>query len=447
MPNTTNSQFMNLPVPVVTVDPGPQYAVDVNTCLTLIDSHDHTTGKGAPINPSGININADLPFNGYNATLLRSTRFSAQGSPLATASDLGCVYVSGVDLYFNDVNGNQIRMTQSGSIAGSPGNITGLVSPASVSYSSGSQTFTFLSSTSTAANIDAASYLLRNTNPSSNAITISAPNVLPSSYTMTMPQNMGSSGFVLQSDGVSNTSWQSKTSYRTIKISSDYTARPNDDVILASSAASGTAYVITLPASSGMFFKNTKIIRTDGNLLQNLIISSTGGKTIQGSPSVYLSTMGEAYDLNNDGSGSYVISNHRTETAWASYSPNIFGFGTVTSTLAFWRRSGDSIFLNVSFTTGTTQANTAAVTLPTGANIDFSLWTQTNQLVGAAAGNAAGAAYYTIITSFGASTAVFFGNQGAGNASLAVQNGNGVFGNTVAAAFMTTPIPISNWTA
>ena len=49
MSNTTNSPFMLLPVPVVGTDPGPDWANNLNACLAAIDSHDHSTDKGAPI--------------------------------------------------------------------------------------------------------------------------------------------------------------------------------------------------------------------------------------------------------------------------------------------------------------------------------------------------------------------------------------------------------------
>jgi hypothetical protein len=60
MPNTTTSPFMGMPVPVVGVDPGPDWANDNNSCLSIIDSHNHTTGNGAPL--SGlIPIGAVIP--------------------------------------------------------------------------------------------------------------------------------------------------------------------------------------------------------------------------------------------------------------------------------------------------------------------------------------------------------------------------------------------------
>src|SRR5882672_6876790 len=176
MPNTSTSQYMSMPVPTPTVDPGPQYAIDLNSCLTIIDQHNHATGNGQQITPTGISINSDLPFVGNNAIQLRSVRFTAQSSPIGTPTDIACLYASGNDLYYNDKNGVQIRITQSGGIVASPGNITNLVSPASVTYISGTQTFQFLSSTGVSANLDGGSVTIRSSVTASSGLTLAVPN-------------------------------------------------------------------------------------------------------------------------------------------------------------------------------------------------------------------------------------------------------------------------------
>lgn len=183
---TIPSANMGMPIPQVGVEPGPQWATDINNSLTIIDRHDHSPGSGVQVTPDGLNISKDLTFNGNNATLLRSSRYSAQGSPLAGASDLGAVYVSGVDLYYNDELGNQVRITQNGSVTGVSGSITGLVSPASASYSPGTQTFIWQSDVNQAANMDARSYILRNSTASPFGLTLEAP-TLTSDYDITLP--------------------------------------------------------------------------------------------------------------------------------------------------------------------------------------------------------------------------------------------------------------------
>lgn len=186
------SPNMSLTIPVVGQETGPQYATDVNNCMTTIDGHSHVAGSGVLITPAAINLSADLPFLNNNATQLRSVNFTPQGAPLALAADIGCIYVSGVDLYYNDVSGNQIRLTQSGSIVGTAGSIGGLPSgTASASYALG--TFTFQSATLTAANIDAGSYIFRNGTPSSFGLTLQPPNAMGADYSVTLPppSNLG----------------------------------------------------------------------------------------------------------------------------------------------------------------------------------------------------------------------------------------------------------------
>jgi len=188
MANVINSPYMTLPVPIVGVDPGPDYATNVNSCLGIIDQHNHTPGSGVLITPEAMDINADLTFQDNNATNIRAARFFVQPSAIpATGADLDELYVTGVDLYFNDGLGNQIRLTQNGAVSGTPGSISNLVAPASVSYNTVNKTFVFQSDVNTPANLDAASITLRNLTANSQGLTLSPPNAMGSSYTITLP--------------------------------------------------------------------------------------------------------------------------------------------------------------------------------------------------------------------------------------------------------------------
>lgn len=221
MANTTNTPNMGLAVPVVGVDPGPTWGTDLNSCFTLIDQHDHSPGSGVQITPSGLNINSDLSYQSNNLTFVRSVRFAAQAAALAGASDLGCAYVAGVDLYFNDLNGNHIQITQSGGIAGSPGSIANLTSPATASYVAANQTFVWQSAVNTPANLDAASVILRNLVASSKGLTLSPPAAMGSNYTITLPALPGANGNILQSDTSGNLSAVLAVDNSTLEISSN----------------------------------------------------------------------------------------------------------------------------------------------------------------------------------------------------------------------------------
>ncbi len=178
---------MNLPIPVVGVDPGPDYATNVDTCLLTIDGHNHSPGSGVQINPPGLNINSDLTINSNNLTSLRTVRFSSQGTVLTQPTDLDCIYVVLDDLFYNDGVGNNIRITQNGAIAGTPGSIANLTPPASAAYDSGTSTFIWESGINVPAGMDNGPVTIRNIVLNSPGITITPPSGLTSDYTITLP--------------------------------------------------------------------------------------------------------------------------------------------------------------------------------------------------------------------------------------------------------------------
>lgn len=180
----TLSPNMNLTIPIAGETSGPEYAEDINNSLTYIDSHDHTPGRGAAITPAGISINAALPMNNNFITGIAGLTLQPQVSTPA----IGTMYENGVDLYYVDGLGNNIRITQSGGIAGAPGSISNLVPPASASYSVVSSTFVWQSNTNIAANMDFGSAIFRNLSPNSTfGITVQAPAGLISNSTLTLP--------------------------------------------------------------------------------------------------------------------------------------------------------------------------------------------------------------------------------------------------------------------
>ena len=204
MANTIISPNMLLPVPVVGQDPGPQFATDINNCLSILDQHNHSVGSGNQITPGGMNISSDLAFRNNNATALRSTRYSSQSAVLSAATDLSCIYAVNGDLYYNDGSANQVRITQSGAVAGTPGSIGSLVSPASASYSAGAQTFIFQSAANTPATLDGASLRIRNpTVANSKALTLSAPAAMGADFGIVLP-NLPAAQAIITMDAAGN---------------------------------------------------------------------------------------------------------------------------------------------------------------------------------------------------------------------------------------------------
>lgn len=183
---------MSLTEPTVGGTLSPSWALILNANFTTLDQHNHAPGSGVPITPAGLNISSDLSFLQNNATNLRTARFSPISLGSLTGADTDCILVSGVDFYVVDGNGNQIRLTQSGGIAGTPGSISGLASPASATYVALTDTFVWQSGSNIAANMDAATYILRYPStgypsPSGDYIALQAPSSLASGFAITFP--------------------------------------------------------------------------------------------------------------------------------------------------------------------------------------------------------------------------------------------------------------------
>ncbi len=193
------SPNMNLPVPVVGVEVGPDWASDINACMAAIDSHDHGTGQGVPVTPAGLNINADLTMGSNNLIATRTVRFTAQNAALALAADLICIYAVGADLYYNDGAGNQVRITQSGSVTGASGTITGLPSgTASASFAGG--TFTWRSATNTPATMSTGPLVIGAQVVSPHTVTIGASAVQASDIALTLPLTLPAATSVMTMD-------------------------------------------------------------------------------------------------------------------------------------------------------------------------------------------------------------------------------------------------------
>lgn len=207
--SSTQTPNMNLTVPGVGTEPSPEWAQEINSDLSILDQHNHSPGQGVQITPSGIDISSDLTFQGNAATNLEYVLFSVQtGDPASNYVE----YVKGVDLYYTDGNGNHIQITSGGGVNGSPGSISNLTSPASASYVSATQTFVWKSGVSTAANMDAASLIVRYPGsyptPTGNYIAIEAPSSLSTGFALTLPAALPSvtSNLTLSNSGVIGTS-------------------------------------------------------------------------------------------------------------------------------------------------------------------------------------------------------------------------------------------------
>lgn len=206
MANTVISPNMNMPVPVVGVDPGPDWATNLDSCLSIIDQHNHTPGRGVQITTAGLNINTDLPLNGNNLITARSVRLAPQLSPIGLPADLGCIYESAGDLWYNSGGGAQVRLTNGSSPAGGAGSITGLPSgTASASYSAG--TFTFQSATNTPATMNVGPVIIGQPVASGFGVTISPSVSQAANYNLTLPVALPTTQSYVISDASGNLSF------------------------------------------------------------------------------------------------------------------------------------------------------------------------------------------------------------------------------------------------
>jgi microcystin-dependent protein len=206
---------MSLVLPTPTVTTGPEWAETLNTALELVDSHDHSVGKGTKINPNGLDINSDLPLGSNNLTNARSLRMISNASAIGGAADLRALYAVGSELYYNDGIGNQVQLTSNGGInAASVGGFGGdyTTSTALASYSSVSATFLFQQNTGINANIDAAELTIREAVASANAVKLKSPASLAASYDLTLLTALPASKLALLVDASGNLTAEEITS-------------------------------------------------------------------------------------------------------------------------------------------------------------------------------------------------------------------------------------------
>lgn len=177
--SSTLTPNMNLIVPGVGTEFGPTYALDINASLAIVDQHNHSNGNGVQITPAGLNINSALTLNNNFLTNAAGVTLTAQGSTPANKT----AYVSGVDLYFVDGNGNNIQMTASGSVNATSSGISS--GTATASFSAG--VLIVNAASSTPANIQGGSLLLGNNVSGSKFLTLAPPASMAANFGLTLP--------------------------------------------------------------------------------------------------------------------------------------------------------------------------------------------------------------------------------------------------------------------
>lgn len=285
MPNTPN---MGLTLPTPTVTLGPTYANQNNAAFTGVDSHDHTSGKGLQVPSLGIGINADLTFAGFNATNLKSTRFTSQGSALIGASDLSCLYVVSGNLYYNNSSGVAIQVTAGTGVnfvgsAGINGNYAS--SGASVFYTLGSQLYSFTNSGGTFSNLKALTYAA--VNAGGFAATLSVPAALAANYSIVLPSAAPAANQVLiQNSGNTGLAWSTRLAPTIQKFTATGTTTGYLFTVTAANATAGATYTNngntytvlgTITAGTQLYCSQASAPLSSGTLTK---ASGTGDATI-----------------------------------------------------------------------------------------------------------------------------------------------------------------------
>jgi microcystin-dependent protein len=206
--SSTLSPNMSLIVPTVGSEAGPTYALDINSSLAIIDGHNHSSGSGVQITPSGLNINSALTFQSNPATTLSYASFAISGSAPSASQSL---YVQNgtespialPDLWYFDGT-THIQITSGGTVNASIASLPG------ESYASGVFSWKQGIGSTTPANFDIGSIIIRPTSPGTTLSTTIAPSpLLATSFTLTLPTALpsGSTQFVtLDSSGNLGTS-------------------------------------------------------------------------------------------------------------------------------------------------------------------------------------------------------------------------------------------------
>lgn len=139
-----------------------------------------------------------------------------------------------------------------------------------------------------------------------------------------------------------------------------------------------------------------------------------------------------------------------TETGWSQYTPTFTQFGTVTVQSFWWKRIGDSLYIHGRFTTGTTGASEARISLPsvfvTSSNI------ATLQVFGkygrSTATTASHGGFVTVAPSVAYVNFSNFEVFGSGTVTaIGAAVGTSVAGNTEVLSVQAGPIPIQGWSS
>jgi len=189
------------------------WGTKLNAALSLIDPHDHTSGKGVLITTAAINIDGDLSFAGHGATVLGRAAFTAITAP---TTGFRTLFVNSADneLYWRTNAGTNVKLTSGASINVSlVGGIVGDYATvgAEVAYSDADDRYTFKQQGSPKPWAGLASGAVRIFDTGTtvaNGILIRSPSLLVAPYEIQLPSTLPAAEniLVINQFGVMNAS-------------------------------------------------------------------------------------------------------------------------------------------------------------------------------------------------------------------------------------------------
>ncbi len=356
----TLSPNMFLTIPGVGTEQGPDYAIDVNNCLSIIDQHDHTPGSGVQITPAAININADLTMATNNLTDIKMLQMSPQGAQTAVLS----IYVapggespSINDLWYNDSNGTAVQLTKQGLVNATLASIPG------ESYSAGTFTWVQGALSTTPANFDIGYITLRPNIAATTYGTRIRPNPsLASSWILTLPNNP---------------SGLASNSFLTLDASGNMTTGPTVNAGLTTTNLSPTAGILGSQLASNANIVGTQLSASANIASTQLAVTGvTAGSYV--SPNITVNAEGQitsatAGTLATSGTYTPTVSN---AVGCSGFTPGVFQYMRVGSVIT---ASGNIFFGGMP---GTPNFAQFEITVPVASN--FTLQSQAAGFAGAA---------------------------------------------------------------
>jgi hypothetical protein len=129
---TTTTTNMNLELPDVSSTLGPAWAQILNEALQTVDEHDHSTGNGVKITPSGLNINSDLDIQDNDILRVLTMQLKNQNS--ADTTKAGTVQRVGTNLYWVNSAGTAVQITNGSSVVSTGSGVLSVSVPGAYPY-------------------------------------------------------------------------------------------------------------------------------------------------------------------------------------------------------------------------------------------------------------------------------------------------------------------------